>query len=98
MTEAAKKYVKLIAKHDTWFKEGTEVYDYYSNPPNNLYRITLEQWQTAIKEAGLFVRGVRVCGDNVGEQNIGYAVGEERWDGEWCYIEEFDATIVNEKI
>jgi hypothetical protein len=39
-----------------------------------------------------------VCGDNVGEQNIGYAVGEERWDGEWCYIEEFDATIANEKI
>jgi hypothetical protein len=98
MTEAAQKYVKLIAKPNTWFKEGTEVYDYDCNPPNNLYRITLEQWQTAIEDTGISVSGVRVCEDNVGEQSIGYAVGEERWDGEWCHVNEFEATIVNEKI
>jgi len=98
MTESAQKYVKLIAKHDTWFKEGTEVYDYDCNPTNDLYRVTLEQWQTATKETGICVRGVRVCEDNPNENGNGWAVGEERWDGEWCNVNEFEATIVNEKV
>ena len=37
-------YVKLLAKPNTWFKEGTEVYSYDSNPPVNLLRVTKEEW------------------------------------------------------
>ena len=37
------KYVKLIAKPDTWFKTGSEVYDYDCNPPTDLKRISLEE-------------------------------------------------------
>jgi len=38
-------YVKLLAKPNTWFKEGTEVYSYDSNPPENLLRVTKEEWE-----------------------------------------------------
>ena len=98
MTPAAQKYVKLIAKHDTWFKEGTEVYDYDCSPPSGLYRVTFEQWETAKKETGICVRGIRICEDNPNEKGNGWSVGEERWDGEWCDVNEFDATVVEEKL
>jgi hypothetical protein len=39
------KYVKLIAKPDTWFKAGTEVFDYDEYGK----RITLESYNKWLK-------------------------------------------------
>jgi hypothetical protein len=82
------KYVKLIAKPDTWFKSGTEVYDYDSHLKDKK-RITSEYFDS-IKESGLIlVRGIRVCTDNPNENGMGCCVGDEREDGELCGIDEF---------
>lgn len=89
------KYVKLIALPDTWFKAGTEVYQYDCNPPN-LCRISLDEWEIAIKEQGVNARGIRVCEDNPNENGLGYKAGDERWDGEWCGTDEFSSEIVEE--
>lgn len=42
------KFVKITAKPDTWFKEGTEVYSYDCNAPKQLYRISLEEWESSV--------------------------------------------------
>lgn len=92
------KYVKLIARPDSWFKEGTEVYSYESDPPSNPRRVSEEEWIEAVKLGwnSICVRGIRViqC-----EYEI-YAglgrVGDERWDGELCSCDEFEATITEE--
>lgn len=89
------KYVKLIAKPDTWFKEGTEVYDYYSRE-NTHCRVTLKEWEEAVSFQGinsLCVSGIRVS-------QLKYEIeifGEgERWDGEFCTCDEFEVEIVDE--
>jgi hypothetical protein len=50
------KTVKLIARPDTWFKPGTEVYghdaDYFDKK-----RITLEYWTECKSGCGICVRG-----------------------------------------
>ena len=78
------KYVKLTAKPDTWFKEGTEVYSYDCHPPEQLYRITLEEWESCVNteehHQGVLARGQT----------------EDGWDGEFCFIGEFDVEIVDE--
>lgn len=79
------KFVKLTAKPDTWFDEGTEVYSYDCNPPEQLRRITLEEWVNALNSdvegyTGILARGL--C--------------EGRWDGEWCMVDEFLEEIVDE--
>ena len=92
------KYVKLIAKPNTWFKEGTEVYDYDANF-NEQRRITLEYWNKSLEEyggRGICVRGIRVCEDNPNENGMGCNPGEERVDGEWCMCDEFDVTVVED--
>ena len=84
------KYVKLIAKPDTWFKAGTEVSNYDKNR-----RLTVEEW----KEWGnsiVLVRGIRICEDNPNENGMGYKAGDERIDGECCGCDEFDIEIVEE--
>ena len=88
------QYVKLVAKPDTWFKAGTEVYDYDCNAPEDLRRITLAAWEQALKDGSLGPRGIRVIENPASEG--GGQVGEERWDGEWWLTEEFDAEIVEE--
>ena len=94
------KYVKLIAKPDTWFKAGTEVYDYDCHPPHYAQRVTSAGWEKAKDSAysGLCigVRGMRVCDNPTEAKNLNVAIGEEYWDGEWCHIDEFEATIVEE--
>ncbi len=89
------KYVKLTAKPDTWFKEGTEVYDYYSRE-NCRYRVTLEEWESCINFQGInaiCVSGVRIAQTNK-EKEI-FEEGE-RWDGEYCSVDEFEVEIVDE--
>lgn len=89
------KYVKLTAKPDTWFKEGTEVYDYNCNPPEQLLRVTLEEWESCVNFTGInaiCVRGVRITQ----LKNEIEIFGEgERWDGEFCTCDEFDVEIVD---
>lgn len=85
------KYVKLTAKPDTWFMEGTEVYSYDCNPPKELKRLTLEEWESYNNFACL-VRGFRLCS----EKEIELFSVVERWDGEYCDCSEFEMEIVNE--
>ena len=86
------KYVKLIAKPDTWFKAGTEAFD------DDEYgkRITLESYNKWLKSGSILVRGIRVCEHDY-ELKLGYKLGEERIDGELCGIDEFDMTIVDDE-
>ena len=88
------KYVKLIAKPDTWFKAGTEVFDYDEFGK----RITLEAYNKWLKSRSILVRGTRICQFST-ELLIGsgYKLGEERIDGELCGIDEFDMTIVDDE-
>ncbi len=89
------KLVKLTAKPDTWFKAGTEVYDYDFRYSEKKF-VTLEHWNAALKDGGgICVRGIRVCEvDSPNEMGMGYAAGEEREDGEYCRCEEFDVEII----
>ena len=77
------KFVKLTAKPDTWFKEGTEVYSYDCNAPEQLWRISLEEWESCDTVQGY--KGILVRGQT-----------EDGWDGEWCMIDEFNVEIVDE--
>ena len=90
------KFVKLTAKPDTWFKEGTEVYDYDCNPPEQLFRVTLEEWESCVNFTGIkaiCVRGLRITQL---KNEIEIFVEGERWDGELCTCDEFDVEIVDE--
>jgi len=86
------KYVKLIAKPDTWFKAGTEVFD------DDCFgkRYTLEAYNQWLKSGIILARGIRVCEHDY-ELKLGYELGEERQDGELCNINEFDMTIVDDE-
>jgi hypothetical protein len=90
------KYVKLTAKPDTWFKEGTEVYDYNCNPPEQLLRVTLEEWERCVNFVG--IKAICVCGFHIPQrENEIDILGEGGcWDGEFCSIDEFEVEIVNE--
>jgi hypothetical protein len=90
------KYVKLTAKPATWFKEGTEVYDYDCNPPERLCRVTLEEWESCVNFSG--IKGICVCGirTTLLEREIETFGAGERWDGEYCSVDEFDVEIVDE--
>jgi len=91
------KYVKLIARPDTWFKEGTEVYDYDANYSDKK-RITLDYWNTCLKESnGICVRGIRVCELKYEiDGSLGHKNGDEREDGEYCSCDEFDVEVIEE--
>lgn len=89
-----KKYVKLIAKPDTWFKEGTEVYNYYSTLENIIY-VSFEEYKEAKKYGFIDVRGWRIS-----ESLESEAVpdGEEYFDGETCDLDEFEVEIIEERV
>ena len=79
------KYVKLIARPNTWFKEGTEAYDYNCNPPKTKYRIVVnDEWREMLEYGYGCLRGIRIDEDG------------ENWDGECCQLEEFDWEIVDD--
>ena len=88
-------YVKLTAKPNTWFKEGTEVFDYDADYSEKK-RVTLEYWTRCVNEEqkGICVRGIRVCEDNPNENGMGCSIGEEREDGEYCNTDEFNVEIL----
>tara|TARA_R110000772_G_scaffold249530_2_gene363829 strand:+ start:21506 stop:21730 length:225 start_codon:yes stop_codon:yes gene_type:complete len=52
------KTVKLTAKPDTWFDEGTEVYDYGSDYENKV-RITWLEFEEWKKSGMILARGLR---------------------------------------
>jgi len=81
------KYVKLVAKPDTWFKEGTEVYEYDSDYEQKK-RITLDYWNDCVNSNAL-IKGICVRG-------IHNEDGEEMIDGEFCPLDEFDVEIIYE--
>lgn len=85
------KYVKLTARPDSWFLEGTEVYD-YNCEHDNKYRISLKEYLEATKDGMIFVRGFRVCESPTSE---GKLQNELYFDGESCAIDEFDMEIVD---
>jgi hypothetical protein len=87
------KYVKLTAKSDTWFKEGTEVFDYDCHPPEDSRRLTLDSYNNWKSSNSILVRGIRITENAEAENSV---VGEKRWDGEYCSIDEFDVEIVDD--
>lgn len=74
------RYVRLRAKPDTWYIEGTEVWH------EDLYKdrklMTEEQWNECIKDRGIG------C--------VGMAYRDNDIDGEWCSCDEFEVEIVEE--
>ncbi len=84
-------YVRLIARPDTWFKAGTEVYHYDAIVGR---RLTLAEWEEWSKHGMVLVSGIRVTENPASEG--GGQVGEERLDGECCLCDEFDVEIVEE--
>lgn len=89
------KYAKIVAKPNSWFKEGTEVYDYDANYENKK-RVTWDYWEQCKSEGGICVRGIRVCEDSPNENGMGCKSGEERIDGEYCHWDEFNVTQMEE--
>lgn len=88
------QYVKLVARPKTWFKEGTEVFDYDSKYEDGV-NITLDYWNECLVDGGYInVRGIRVCEDNPNEINMGCKPGTERIDGECCQCHEFEVTTI----
>lgn len=92
---APMQYVKLIAKPDTWFKAGTEVYS-YDYDWENRKRITLEEWKEWEKSGMYCARGTWVAQKGYGAvENCGYEEGKEYFDGECGSIDEFEVEIVD---
>ncbi len=88
------KYAKLVAKKDTWFKEGTEVYN-YDYKYEDKKRVTWDYWEQCKSEGGICVRGIRIS-DMECEIVCGNSNGKEYIDGEYCHWDEFDVTMVDE--
>ena len=85
------KYVKLIAKPDTWYKEGTEVfYDVspFQNPNVPVKRLTKEEFEKRSNEwdAGVMV-GLHTPDADYEIKLFGT---DDRIDGELCQLNEFD--------
>lgn len=90
------KFVKLTAKPDTWFKEGTEVYSYDCHPPNQLWRVSLDEWESCVSFEG--IKAMCVVGRRTPKLKNELEIfgEEERWDSEVCWYEEFHVEIVDE--
>lgn len=85
------KYIKLTARPNTWFKEGTEAYD-YDCVAENKFRISEEVFNNDWKPWGyILCRGTRISQDSSELINC----GEEYFDGESCSLEEFDVEVVD---
>lgn len=88
------KYVKFTSKPGQWFKEGMEVY--WCSCHLHSRRPTEEEYEKFKPDNAAMFAGVRVCEDNPYEIGNGYKVGDERWDGEWCPLDEFEIELVDE--
>lgn len=97
------RYVKLIARSGGWFKPGTEVYSYDCNPPDDLCRMPMAEWEKWAEHRSvggevfqLLGRGIHIVDSEEEARVFGLKVGDERWDGELCCGGEFDVTFVEE--
>lgn len=95
-------YIRLIARPDTWYKAGSEVFweNAVEGAPREVAskrRLTLAEWEEIKRpeNAGIGCVGIRITEDPDSEG--GGIAGEERWDGEWCMIDEFDVEMVDAK-
>jgi hypothetical protein len=88
----SEKYVKLIARLNTWFIEGTEVYSYDCDPPEDIRRMTLDEWESYNNFACLVI-GRRI--PKLSNEIEIFGEGE-RWDVEYCQCDEFDVEIVDD--
>lgn len=91
------QYVKLIAKPNTWYKVGTEVfYDDSSiqNPNVPIKRLTKEEFEKRSNEwdSGLMV-GLHTPDADYEIKLFGT---DDRIDGELCSLDEFDVIETNE--
>lgn len=84
--QTMEKYIKLIAKKDTWFIEGTDVFDYYSTTENLKY-VSVQDFKEAKKYGIIDVRGWRIS-ESQESENV--PVGEKYFDGETCNLDEFE--------
>jgi len=73
------KLVKLIAKPNNWFKEGTEVFNHDGE------YFTLDDYVELEKSGSIIVRGTRVCENKEFEYR---PLGEEYIDT--CAVYDFD--------
>jgi len=88
------KYVKLTAKPDTWFKEGTEVYK-GGTEYNEKKLVSLDEWNEALEQSwGIDVCGIRVCQEDYEFKLLACQIGTEREDNELCSCDEFDVEII----
>jgi hypothetical protein len=83
-------YVGLVAREDSWFKPGTEAFEY-----EGMRRITLEEYKEAVTHDLLCVRGTRIK-EHTSEG--GGEIGKAYFDGETCPLEEFDVYFTTEPI
>jgi hypothetical protein len=79
------KKVKLIAKPNTWYKEGTEVFNYEGE------EFDYYEYLEGKLNGMLLCRGVRICEH---ESEL-HEIGEEYIDGEYCPIEEFNVEVID---
>jgi len=84
------KYVKLTAKPDTWFVEGTEVWNYDENR-----RLTKEEWESC-NNFIVLVCGLRKCDPTFSyeKEYMEKHKVEYRIDGESCGCDEFEVEFV----
>lgn len=85
------KYVKLVAKPDTWFVPGGEVFDYTEER-----RITLDLWERSLTDHVIMCRGIRECSEEY-ELELGCAPYTLRIDGEACFRDEFEVEITEDE-
>lgn len=79
-------YVKLVAKPNTWFKEGTDVWD-----EDTGLRFTKEEFDEWVKSDMIVARGSRICQS---ESEL-FEIGTEYTDSELCEIDEFTAILTD---
>jgi alpha-acetolactate decarboxylase len=93
------KYIKLIAKPDTWYKVGTEVFFDDSSVKEvdvPIKRITKDAFEKRSKEwhSGCMV-GLHTP---TNYHEVAVVGTDDRVDGELCFLEEFDIIETDEYI
>lgn len=83
-------YVKLIARPDTWFKVGKEVYD-ADSVPDDPCRIDVGQWGRWQRIGNVLASGVHVLPSEI-------EPSPEIWDTKLCSVGDFIVEIVEERV
>lgn len=92
------KYVKLVAKPNTWFKEGTEVYAHDSTSENKR-RLTVDEWEMMEKVTFGLLKGIWVATKGFGAiENCGFIEGKEYFIGDCIHTDELEVTFVDDPV